>query len=107
MARSSLLFRRIWHDAYYAVSGKPGLNFAMLCRDVAEMIDLKTTPTTLVGKVRFKLHLSLCQACWNYSEFSKRIQELMKLLVEEKAAAQKNAEALNQDLLKTFSKSEN
>lgn len=93
--------RYYWHETYYAVVSERGIEFAMSCKDVTERIDLGNMPTSFVDRLRFRLHLSLCQACLNYSNMSKAlrraVRELMKL-----GESPFNMEKLNQQLLKKF-----
>lgn len=94
--------RHYWHDLYYAVSPDKGVDFAMKCKDAAEMIDLKKIPADFLGKARFYLHLSLCQACSNYFEASRALKQAVQNLVGKNEA--NHIKKLNEDLLKKHAK---
>ena len=57
--------RKIWHDIYYAVSGAAGDALALTCREATLATDVAPT-----NRFRYWLHLSVCQACQNYYDFS-------------------------------------
>lgn len=57
--------RHYWHDAYYFLASGKAVQFAMICKDVAEQVDVGASKT-FGGRFRFYLHISLCQGCKNY-----------------------------------------
>lgn len=69
--------RKIWHDLYYKKPSAEKVEFAMRCRDVAHQVDFQTEGLSLKDQFRFRLHLSLCQACHNYYMVSKFIRTKM------------------------------
>jgi hypothetical protein len=97
-------WRHFWHEFYYLLSSKPGEEFAMKCKDVAEMIDLGQTPTAWLGMLRFRLHLSLCQGCRNYFRASAALKAAIRKMLDGGADAD-HMERLNSELLKKFSRS--
>ncbi len=67
-----------WHDLYYAVSTERGVELALHCKEVVEKIDLAHEPRTLAESLRLALHLSLCQACHDYHEWSLLLRKGLK-----------------------------
>jgi hypothetical protein len=63
--------RKIWHAVYYALAPKAAVDFAMRCKDVATQVSLGGPPETSKQKLRYLLHMSLCQACRNYEGYSR------------------------------------
>ena len=96
--------RQIWHDIYYKVVGDDGVDFAMTCREVVEMTNVADKPRKKITTLRYYLHLSVCQACKNYSVFSNFIKKMLKnkFLIEPDA---KHLNELNNQLLNSFKKS--
>ncbi len=77
--------RSVWHDFYYSVSGDHGADFAMTCEEASKYTDLGLSKAGVKQKMRYKLHMSICQVCDNYDEFMailknkiKRIQKNQK-----------------------------
>jgi hypothetical protein len=70
--------RKIWHDWFYENASDKYLEFALKCQDMATKIDLNTKPKTASDYLRFNFHLSLCQACKNYNDFSKTLTKKIK-----------------------------
>ena len=97
-------FHSLWHDVYYKFSGDRGIEFAMRCRDVATIIDMHEPPRTWLGRFRFRLHLSLCQACKNYYSVSVLLRTGLKKLIAKRNKGADNLERLNKTLLKTLVK---
>ena len=67
-------FRQIWHDVFYAVLKSRGDDLALTCREATLQTDTKAGPHGW----RYLLHLSVCQACKNYYEFSDFLSRKMK-----------------------------
>jgi hypothetical protein len=63
------------------LASERGVEFAMKCKEVAERIDLGEVSPTWIGRFRFRLHLSFCQACRNYSDASKALKRAVRELV--------------------------
>lgn len=97
--------RKVWHDWFSANATKKQVAFALSCQDVTCEIDLRKKRETLRERFRFWLHLSFCQACKNYYEFSNalgravrkkkphepvRIQEMNAALVEKYSSKDKS-----------------
>lgn len=60
------IIRQLWHGIYYSLAPESMQDYAMNCRDaVTELNTKKVIP------FQVKLHLSLCQGCTNYDEYSK------------------------------------
>lgn len=93
--------RHYWHELYYFLATKGGVEFALRCQKVAEEVDLTLSSTSLKLRLRYSLHLSLCQACQNYFDSSKCLRQSIRNFVmnSEKSA---NIEHLNKKLLKRF-----
>jgi len=95
--------RQIWHDIYYHNSPKEFSEFAMRCRDVSSDIDLHKRSNTLIGRFRFWLHLSLCQACKNYYDLSKTLSKAVR---EKSKVSTFQVDDLNKQLLKKHAQAE-
>lgn len=98
----SKLIRKIWHDIYYSMVSKDGVEFAMRCKDVAHQVDLKASDLDWKGKFRFYLHLSLCQACHNYYVLSQFLGSKLRKLVGRAQVTPQNLEQLNKDLVQKY-----
>ncbi len=96
--------RKIWHDFYYRISGQPGAHFALRCRQVAEAVDLKGSERSLIEKFQIALHISLCQACHNYSEFSVGLQKKVQEIHHHRAPTSDEINKINQRLINKISK---
>jgi len=94
--------RRYWHDVYFAIAPASGVEFAMKCRDVAHVIDLGENPSDLTQKLRFHLHLSVCQACTNYFRFSAFLKKKLRPKKSDDQSMNKQAAELNRKLLTEF-----
>ena len=70
--------RTIWHDLYYSVSGQQGAEFAMTCEEASKYTDLGLSKTSLKQKIRYRLHISLCQICKNYGELTQILKNKIK-----------------------------
>lgn len=91
--------RNVWHAFFYKSASPRGIEFALSCQNVTSDIDLHRKPSTLMGYLRFWLHLSLCQACKNYYDFSK----VLSVAVKRKSRAQlTDLSKLNDSLLKKY-----
>jgi hypothetical protein len=93
--------RHYWHHLYYAFSSRSGVEFAMRCKDVTEIVDLGKRPTTLIGRLRFRLHLSLCQACQNYFDTTQTLKEALRSFIN-KNKVPVQMDRLNEDLMKKY-----
>ena len=93
-----MLMRRIWHDIYYTLTFRAGVKFAMRCRDATALVDLGTQHESSGNRFRFRLHLSLCQACANYSNMSLALKKAIKDQISN-PNNQLDLQKLNQDLL--------
>ncbi len=90
--------RHYWHDFYYDAASPKAIQFAMRCQHVAEIIDLAPKNMKLMDRFRFRLHLSLCQACANYYDISRALKKaILELIKIEKNDAR--VELLNRNLL--------
>lgn len=70
--------RSIWHDLYYAISGDKGADFAMTCEEASKYTDLGISKISIKQKVRYRIHISICQICKNYSEFTQILRSKIK-----------------------------
>lgn len=70
--------RKIWHDFFYSRVSAQGVDFALKCQEVAGHVDVPRNQLSFRDRFRFFLHLSLCQACKNYSNFSKGFRRHLK-----------------------------
>ncbi len=95
--------RKIWHHSYYSIGSEGGVLFALRCKEVAEIVDLKEKNLSVAKRFRFFLHLSLCQSCKNYENLQIYLKALAK-----KAISKENPtidlSKLNKTLLDKFSK---
>ncbi len=91
--------RHYWHELYYAVAGGKGIRFAMRCKDVAERIDLENHSDGIGSRLRFLLHLSLCQSCANYALISRALKRAVQELVA-KSGDPARMERLKSELIK-------
>lgn len=94
--------RQYWHDIYYSSVSEKGVRFALTCKDVAEQVDMGASKIGN-GRLRFLLHLSLCQGCKNYLSITRALGQAIKdfLLKNEKTA---HLEQLNNELLRKHSR---
>ena len=92
--------RHLWHDAYYKFATENGVEFAMRCQDVAEIVDLGTAPLSLIKKFRFHLHLSLCQACRNYFDLTRALKKAVGAMIA--SNSQEFVQNLNESLIKKY-----
>ena len=97
------ILRRVWHDLFYVITLGLGVKFALRCKDVTALIDLGAQPKSGVALVRFKLHLSICQACNDYSRLSGALSTAARqfILSGEKSM---NFERLQTELLSKYSR---
>lgn len=93
--------RYIWHEFYYFFATKKMVNVAMTCQSVVEEIDIKKRHRSTLETFRFKLHLSLCQYCKNYSDTSREITNVMKQLANVKNNNEQ-LDKLNQELIELY-----
>lgn len=70
--------RSIWHDFYYSVSGARGADFAMTCEEASKYTDLGLAKISFKQKIRYRLHISICQICKNYSELTQILKNKIK-----------------------------
>jgi len=91
--------RHYWHETYYFLAPKSGVEFGMKCREVVEKIDLGQRPATWIGRFRIRLHLSFCQACKNYFDISQALKRAIRGLMH-KGETSVDLERLNQELMK-------
>lgn len=98
------LVRRLWHDFYYRISGQRGARFALRCRQVAEVVDLKGSEKTFTERFQIALHLSLCQACRNYSDFSSGLQKKVQEIHHHREPTSNEMIKINQRLIDKISK---
>lgn len=102
----SKVFKKVWHDIYYALAGDKAVSFALTCKETVLEADSKQGSKMSFKKIRFYLHLSLCQACKNYCNFSKMLKRQKNTVVD---AAHTGEEliAFNQKLLNFLNNSKN
>ena len=70
--------RKVWHDSFYGLNVSFLKKTAHTCRHVVESIDLTPQDRSPVERARFYLHLSLCQACKNYYDYSRLLSKKIK-----------------------------
>ena len=75
--------RQLWHDIYYKLASQKGVEFAMKCKDAAEIVDLGSAPLSWSARLRLRLHLSLCQACQNYFETTQVLKKAMNDFIDQ------------------------
>lgn len=97
-------FRHYWHDLYYYLTNKKGVEFAMTCKDATEKIDLADQTKTITDKFRVKLHVSVCQACNNYYSLSQMLRAAIRKVMAAHKDKNSNLDKLNQELVKKYSK---
>lgn len=102
--RLEKMIRHYWHDLYYFFASDKGVDFAMTCREATEKIDLRDQAKTTNEKIRVQLHVSLCQACNNYNQFSRILNKALKKVMSLNARTQSEITKLNEALLRKFSK---
>jgi hypothetical protein len=95
------IFTRIWHDLFYILTPGFGLRFAMRCKDVTAIIDLGTMPEEWTKRFRFRLHLSLCEACNHYQKITMVLNRAAREMIHANYA-EYNYERLNDALLKKY-----
>lgn len=96
--------RQIWYNAFYKNASKERVEFALKCQDVTSSIDLHEKPTSISGYFRYWLHLSLCQACKNYYDYSKVISKAIKKSPPSSAI---DYEKINKNLIEKYGKKNN
>ena len=97
--------RHLWHEIYYSLVKKKGVDFAIRCQAVAGEIDVSSNRLPLKNRLRVLLHLSLCQTCTNYAAFSKILKAQMKGLLKKQTATksyQQQTEELNKKLIQLY-----
>lgn len=88
--------RKIWHDLFYAAGGKAADRLALTCAEATS----RTDHSQLKG-FRYWLHLSVCQACKNYYDFSRFLQKNISKSIE---VSKQELTKLNNRLIAHFSK---
>lgn len=94
--------RLIWHTIYYRFSGPKGVDFALMCRDVAYHIDHSPKPNSFVHQFRFWLHISLCQACKNYYDYSNFLSIQLKKLFPHKRTSNESIDEINKKIIQNL-----
>jgi len=102
--RIKKLFRHYWHDLYYFLSDKKGIEYAMTCKDATEKIDLNDQTKTINDKFRVKLHVSLCQACDNYYSLSQMLRAALRKLMSSHKPSKSSLEKINKELVDKYAK---
>src|SRR6218665_891834 len=92
------ILRRYWHDLYYKMAPAAGVEFAMRCKAVAQKVDLEDPSETPREWFRFRLHLSLCQACSYYHRTSVALKQAVAEMLEESNQAI-DLEVINEELV--------
>ena len=95
--------QHLWHEVYYRLVPKEGVDFAMNCKDVTARIDLGDNPNGLVGRFRFWLHLSLCKACKGYLDLTLALRRAARAGLQS-AGTSVSLEKLNKSLLQKHAK---
>ena len=95
--------RKTWHDLYYAKATPRRIDFAMRCKAVVHQVDVKNKNFSLKNRFRFQLHLSLCQTCENYSNFSKILKNQLKLILRP-PPPKDQLQRINQKLLQQYAR---
>jgi hypothetical protein len=103
MKRLKESLRHHWHDVYYALVSDSGVEFAMHCQDITAQMDLGPRSRSWSERLRFLLHLSLCQACSNYLRASRALKRAVCSALSAKSV-QDSLTQLNHELLQKFSK---
>tara|TARA_B110001454_G_scaffold28073_1_gene27424 strand:+ start:10343 stop:10672 length:330 start_codon:yes stop_codon:yes gene_type:complete len=96
--------RLVWHALYYGLTFKPGVEFALRCKEATEKIDLPDQVRTPREEFRLKLHLSLCQACHGYYKTTVILRAAVRQRWNKYTRSETEMENLNQKLLSSFSK---
>jgi hypothetical protein len=92
--------QKIWHDLYYKVVSEKGVRFALTCQQTAEHVDMGESKSSQ-KRIRFLLHISLCQGCKNYLVLSKALKKAIKLAIARNENPDR-LESLNQELLNKY-----
>lgn len=89
--------RKYWHNIYYFFANEKGIKYALSSQDAAHQVDVGVSKT-FNGRLRFYLHLSLCQGCKNYSKLTTALGAAIRTVV---SANEKpgRMDQLNKDLL--------
>ena len=91
--------RSVWHDLYYLVFGDHGADFAMTCEEASKYTDLGLSKTSLKQKIRYRLHVSLCQICKNYSELTEILKNKIKRIQKDQNKfSNREIEEMNKNL---------
>ena len=72
--------RAVWHELYGIILGSWGEKLMMPCRDLVEL-GVSGRKLQGIARLRAVLHLSLCQGCKNYGEFTARLRENAKTIL--------------------------
>lgn len=92
--------RWLCHKVYYFLASEKGVEFAMKCKDAAEQVDLGISKSK-IGRFRFYLHISLCQACHNYAKTSSVLKAAVKSVLVQ-GQNQERIDNLNKELLAKY-----
>ncbi len=93
---------KIWHDIYYYFASKRLEKAALTCQQAVHQIELSGDRSGM----QLSLHLSLCQSCRNYHQFSKSFRDQLKsnpMRVSSVLAPNSSLEDLSLKLMKQFS----
>lgn len=91
--------RSLWHDLYYSQSGKAGAEFAMTCEEASKYTDLGLSKSSLRQKIRYRLHISICQICKNYAELTQVLKtKIKRIQKEQKQLTNREVEEMNKNL---------
>ncbi|MEQ1721556.1 MAG: hypothetical protein ABL930_00145 [Pseudobdellovibrio sp.] len=101
-------FREIWHNIYFYKSGSAREKFALTCKQAADLSNGNLEKAAFSLRMRYRLHLSICQICKNYSEISSGLRQALRRLYSSETIKIKQmntaeAEKLNTELLKKHS----
>ncbi len=96
--------RFVWHDLYYSVSGDHGADFAMTCEEASKYTDLGLSKTSLKQKIRYRLHISICQICKNYGELTQILKNKIKRIQKDQkqSFSGREIEEMNKNLFTNF-----
>lgn len=100
--------REIWHDVYYYKGGAARDRFALTCKEATELTNGHLENASVILKLRYWLHISVCQICKNYFEISNGLRKAIRQLyssesIKIKQMSRDETAKLNADLLKKHS----
>ena len=72
------MMKKLWHDLYYGLLKERGEVLGLTCQQATLEEQRFKNSRSLSNRLRYLLHMSLCNGCCQYARFSEKLRSQLK-----------------------------